>query len=329
MNNNSFDIDKIIIDYLTNDISDEDLVTLNVWRQQSISNEEEFVQMKNVWEKSQSLHLFDQIDVKADWEKVQKRMVPEEAKVISMHPVSKRNVFAIRKIAVAVVPLFVISISLFLYWNIPGFGRYVMVKSGDATKNVVLPDQSEVVVNKNSKLVYLRNIANSAERNVNVEGEVFFHVKHNDTPFKVHVKDAVVEVMGTEFDVDESSDDLVVSVVSGKVKVSSDKTSVDLIKGERAVVSDKGLKEEKTFDANELYWKSKELNFQQATLEEICKVLNDSFDEIDNVVFKCKKDDVKVTTSFKNQSLKDILDELTIHFNKKMVLNNKTLTISD
>ncbi len=329
MDNKSFDIDRVIVDFLTNDILEEDLAVLDRWREQSASNEEEFVKMKSLWEKSQNLKLFEEVNEEEDWKKIQSRIQSSKGKVVTMQSVSKRNVFAFRKIAVALVPLIVLSVSLFVYWNVPGFGNLAKIESGGQLKNINLPDQSEVILNKYSKLIYRNNIANSSERNVEVEGEAFFHVKHNDTPFKVHVKDAIVEVMGTQFDVDERGHDLYVSVVSGKVKVTFGKQEVELTKGERAVLKDNDLKEEKGYDLNDLYWKSKELKFEQATLEEICKVLKDSFDEIDKVVFKCKKDEIKVSTTFNNQSLQDILEELTIHFNKKMSLNNKTLIISD
>ncbi len=329
MDNNNFDIDRLIVDFLANDILDEDLAVLDRWREQSVSNEEEFVKMKYLWEKSQAITLFDKVDEVGDWEIVRNRIQPSKSNVVKMENASRGDVFAFRKIAVALIPLIVLSVSIFMYWNVPGFGSLAKVESGERMKNINLPDQSEVILNKNSKLIYRNNIANSSERNVEIEGEAFFHVKHNDTPFKVHVNDAVVEVMGTQFDVNERGQDLYVSVVSGKVKVTFGTQEVELTKGERAVLKDNDLKEEVGYDTNDLYWKSKELKFEQATLEEICKVLKDSFDEIDKVVFKCPKDEVKVSTTFTNQSLQDILQELTIHFNKKMLVNNKSLIISD
>ena len=86
----------------------------------------------------------------------------------------------------------------------------------------------------------------------NLEGEGFFEVTHNETPFKVHVKNAVVQVMGTEFNVNQHKDNIVVSVVSGKVKVEAFNHAVELEKGERAIVKQGRLKEESLNSVNDL-----------------------------------------------------------------------------
>lgn len=330
MENRFENIDRIIVDYLNNSISESDTETLLAWRKSSNNNEEEFNEMEYLWKKSQNLKVFDQIDIKQDWISVKSKIQQPKKIAFEVEKDSKNQIILnTRKIAAVLAPLLIISASLFLYLKVPGFGTLTAYKTDNEVKEFVLPDKSTVVLNKFSKIVFRNDIADDDIRDLNLEGEGFFEVTHNETPFKVHVKNAVVQVMGTEFNVNQHKDNIVVSVVSGKVKVEAFNHAVELEKGERAIVKQGRLKEESLNSVNDLFWKSGELKFEQATLKEICNQLKQSFVEIKALDFKCKEDNTKLTTSFNNQSLKEIIEELKLHFNKKIVFDGKTLTISD
>ncbi|MCW3804783.1 FecR family protein [Plebeiibacterium marinum] len=319
-------MERIIVGYLTNDISEEEMLILNKWRGESAQNEDEFAKFEYVWNKSQHLKVFESIDVQGDFEIVKNVLQQNGTKGVSR----KLNVvFGLRKMAAVLLPALFLSTALFLYLKVPGFGRLTAYKSGDKIERIVLPDNSVVVLNKNSKLVYNKAINTQASREVYLNGEAFFDVTHNDTPFVVNVDDATVEVLGTEFNVNELNQQLSVLVVSGKVGVQAYEQRVELTKGERAIVKDGVVTEENILSYNDLYWKSSALKFEQASLKQICADLQKAFDEIEEVKYLCKDVDIKVTTTFENQDLKDILEELQIHFNKKIKLNGSVLTISD
>ncbi len=326
MKNLNENIDQIIINYLTNNISDEDLLTLNGWRNQSVQNNEEFEQMEFLWQKSQGLHLFNKVDVNSDWNKVREKIKMNQNRKVTP---SQHRIFPMRKIAAVLVPLFILSSSLYLYLNVPGFGRLSAYRTTDTIETIHLPDNSIVVLNINSKIIYNKYIDSQEVRKVELKGEAFFEVTHNETPFIVEAGDADVSVMGTEFNVNNHGKDLYVTVVSGKVNVDAFKQNVVLTKGERAILKQKKLVEEEIISYNDIYWKSKRLKFNQATLKEICTQLKNSFPEITKVSYKCKDVKTKVTTTFDNQSLNEIIEELSIHFNKKIVFDGKNLIISD
>jgi ferric-dicitrate binding protein FerR (iron transport regulator) len=79
---------------------------------------------------------------------------------------------------------------------------------------------------------------------------------------------------------------------------------------------------------NFLSWKTGKLDFNQSSLKTIAKALEEHYEEI-RVVHINTNSDIKVTTSFTNQSISQVLDELEIHFDKKFRLNEGVLTISD
>ncbi len=318
-------IDRYIVGFLTNDITTEELQTLNSWKKASQENQEEFDKFVSVWSKSKNLSLFSQIDPEKDWNCLNDKI---KARKNSHHTIKSFSISA-RKIAAIFIPLFFISILGLTYWNVPGFGRLSAYQTNTSIQKIDLPDGSSVTLNKNSKIIYSNNIASADERNITLNGEAFFEVNHNNTPFNVEVSEVNVQVLGTKFNILEQDSNISVSVISGKVSVSASSNQVNLTKGERALVQNGKLSEENALTENDIYWCSKQLKFKQATLTDICKELQKNFSEIKTVKFKAKDLKTKVTTTFNNQSLKEIIEELKVHFAKKITFDGSTLTVSD
>ncbi len=83
---------------------------------------------------------------------------------------------------------------------------------------LVLPDQTEVVLSANSSITYLRE----NPRNVTVSGEAFFNVKkkpETGEKFFVNTGDLVIEVLGTAFNVNTVFEETKVFLQEGKVKL--------------------------------------------------------------------------------------------------------------
>ncbi len=328
MESNNKNIDILIINFLTDDISDKDLLVLEDWKHKSPENLRTFNQSVQLWNHSKSLQLFDCINPVEDWEKVKTKFsnsTKEEPKIIKAS-------FKISRVAAILLPLLLIgSVTFSLYWNVAGFGRWELAKTQQTKQEVTLPDSSVVELNKNSSLKYLAHFTTSKERLVELKGEAFFRVTHDkNKPFIVKADELKVKVLGTEFNIKESNYNTVVSVISGKVKVDAqNKQQSVLIKGEKVTYSDNVLNKENTNIINDIYWYTGKLEFKQASLDEICKVLKNAFPEVEDITNSAKPSKIRLTTCFENQSLKDIIEELHIHFGKKFTFDGKVLTISD
>ncbi len=327
MESNNINIDNLIIQFLTNDISERELTVLENWKSESEENLRNFNQQVQLWYHSSSLHLFDCINPLEDWKKVEARMnnSKQTAKVI-------KGSFHISKIAAILLPLIIVgSIGFSLYWNVSGFGRWETAKSNQITKEVILPDSSHVILNTNTSIKYLVHFNQSEQRLINLKGEAFFKVSHNkNKPFIVKTDQVEVQVLGTEFNVNNKKSEAAVSVISGKVQVKGANNSKALLtKGDKATYSNGLLKKEHTITKNDIFWCTGYLEFHQATLNEICIALKNAFPEILELKNTSSPSKIKLTTSFKNQSLKDIIEELHIHFGKKFTFDGKVLTISD
>lgn len=122
-----------------------------------------------------------------------------------------------------------ISIPLYNTISTPRGGQY----------NVTLPDGSKVWLNAESSL-YFPTSFSAKERIVTLTGEAYFEIAHNkDVPFKVHVDDMDIEVLGTHFNVNNYNNENLshTTLLEGKVRVyfnENKKTGLQLVPGQQA-----------------------------------------------------------------------------------------------
>ena len=201
------------------------------------------------------------------------------------------------------------------------------VTGRDEIKTIVLPDQTKVTLNVESRLKYPAVFA--GERSVELQGEAIFDVTHDsDRPFTVATTEMNVKVLGTVFDVkaypgDELS---MVSVASGKVEVETGRAPSDqdnritsiLLEKDHQLKIDKatGHFEKLTIDAERyLSWTDGSLYFHRTTVSDAVNMLNRYYPklifelaegEYDLVTGKLnpKKGDVRLEPVFRSFGLK-------------------------
>lgn len=100
--------------------------------------------------------------------------------------------------------------------------------------SVMLADSTRISLNHTSVL-RLNQKATGGERLVHLEGEAFFEVERTGKPFVVETAVGTVRVLGTAFNVRARAGVLEVTVVRGKVAISSRDSTVILKAGEIAL----------------------------------------------------------------------------------------------
>ena len=156
-------------------------------------------------------------EVHGEWEKLTSRIDQREESKIS-HIQAKRQWLNYRKtmwVAAAVALLITIGFLLQQY-----SGPEVVSYHADFGKRqeISLPDGTQLTLNANSTLQYEKGEA----RKVWLEGEAFFKVAkgfENRKKFQVITSDLVVEVYGTEFNVNSRKRQTQVVLEEGKVKL--------------------------------------------------------------------------------------------------------------
>lgn len=126
--------------------------------------------------------------------------------------------------------LFIFIISLFSCSN-----STVKVSTGDNYETVNFPDGSFAYINKNSSIEFNKKFT---ERRVKQHGEIFYEIKKGNNPFIVETENGIVKVLGTEFNVKSTKNDIEVEVESGTVELKIDKLVKNIQKGQKAVFND-------------------------------------------------------------------------------------------
>ena len=312
-------IDMLIVRKLTGELTQEECDELNDFVSASEHNRKYVETYERLWHESNK-SLFHKINEKEDWKNVRSRMGFNHRRITST-----RRQFM--RIAAVLIPALIILAAVSAYYFVPGFGR---LTAYDATSKdiITLPDGSEVTLKSGSSLTVVRGLKGE-KRRVKLKGEAFFDIAKDHThPFVISVASVTVEVLGTAFNLEKNGQEVRIDVVRGVVRFSGKHEEVLVHKGEEAVFDGNTIHKTDIRDENFLAWKTGVMKFKDAGLKDILEVITDTYDEVKGYKINSPAD-VKVTTEFVNQPLKTVLNELQIHFNKKFVLHEGILVISD
>jgi transmembrane sensor len=154
------------------------------------------------------------------------------------------------------------------------------------TRVVQLPDGSEVTLNAHSTLRYAARADAKQPREVWLDGEAFFSVKHtpDNQRFVVHTTGGFnVEVLGTKFTVYRRHEQARVVLLSGKVRVDfADHSQPDVIlkPGELLQTADnkpKMVVHKAVKAASYATWTTDQLRFDATSLAEVATRLQDTY----------------------------------------------------
>ena len=132
-----------------------------------------------------------------------------------------------------------------------------------------LADGTRVWLNAESRLRY--PVASTGkERKVEMEGEVYFEVaKNREKPFIVTVNGVDIRVLGTSFNVSAYQEEVVTTLVEGKVQLKRGDEQVVLSPNQQAIWSDDKFKVKQVDARNYVLWKEGIFYFEDVDLERI------------------------------------------------------------
>lgn len=246
----------------------------------------------------------------------------KEHKVISMN-----NLRILLRVAAVFVPLIIVG----LIWQYNVKAPEVVVYTTTTERDTVtLDDGTTVIMNVNSELRYAQS---STKRSVELEGMAYFDVARDENkPFVIVAGEGEVTVLGTKFTVEniEDRERICVSVNEGKVKLEVGDHSVQLMANDIALWTEDGhIRVDRKESHDNSSWLNDYITLSDASLDDVMDKLLRHYPEIIGVKDESQPDTIRVTTTFDSQSLSSVLDELTIHFGKKIELDNGYLIISN
>ena len=208
----------------------------------------------------------------------------------------------------AVISLLAMSVLAFYLLNFGG-DEMIYVEANLETKEYLLPDSSTIWLRNGTTISY-SNKYGVENRNLTIKGTAFFEVQKNKAlPFIIKSDKSAIEVLGTSFLYDAAKLNNV-QVFTGVVKFSNQNGAFRVLrKGEGIILNEKNEFIKTAFDPNLISWKTKRLVFENVAINEVMKVLSDYY----GVLLEAKNaDDVKVTASFDENTLKEVIEYIQI-----------------
>jgi ferric-dicitrate binding protein FerR (iron transport regulator) len=226
--------------------------------------------------------------------------------------------------AAAVIAGFLITYTIFLHQpqkqQQKQIAKVITIKKNE-NRLIHLPDGSVAIVMKGSKLTFPASFDGLKKREVYLEGEAYFDIKHNaGQAFIVHTGKLQTTVLGTAFNVKALKTDkfIVVTVTRGKVSVGDKNKVYGTITPNQQIVFNKSKanSQMKQVDAAEFAcWQGQDLMLDDVTMEEASKLLKERF----KVEIQCVDPKLQInrfTTEFQySESLEHVLKILAQYNN--------------
>ncbi|MCF8346993.1 MAG: FecR domain-containing protein [Bacteroidales bacterium] len=253
-------------------------------------------------------HLEKYRDTKTAWKKLNHRLkkdglLEEDSTVIYLH----RMPHLLRIAALALLIMAVGVPSVYYALDKMGQNNKNEYRAAEASRTVDLPDGSRVYLNAGATLKHEKSFDH--EREVLLEGEGYFEVKPDpEHPFRVSSRNVTVTVLGTSFNVRETGTSTVeVFVESGKVLVGLKEEGASLtLEAGQYLRANGSLEIAALDDPNYLSWKTRQFKFVDQPLEQIIDVLERAY-HVEVNTKNIADDSMRLTTTYNNQSIDDIL----------------------
>lgn len=262
------------------------------------------------------LNEIQQVDVKKAYRQVEDRISHKKPLRIVYEHFSKIA-------AILIIPLIIITLwSLFFNPHTQVNRNYSIQKVFNPSgirSNVVLPDGSKVCLNAESSLEY-RIPFSSDCRKITLNGEAFFDVKKDPRhPFIVQSGDVKVTVLGTRFNFKAYQDENNIEVVleRGKIQLNTlwQKHNDEIIMkpGDWAVVDKNRLQASLSKGNIEKLtaWRTGKLIFDNSSMTEVVRTLERWYG-VDIKIMDNSIMQYRITTTFENEPLKDVLELLCL-----------------
>lgn len=203
------------------------------------------------------------------------------------------------------------------------------------TKTVVLPDNSQVILNANSTLRILKDWNDKADREIWLEGEAFFSVVHTKTnqPFRVRTDDGVsVDVLGTMFNVYKRTLKTTVILKSGQIRLNLPmaESQEKILMKPGDMVEFKGKKYKKEEVDPQLYtaWTQNKIILNHTSLGEMVRMLRDNYG-LEVKVADATLLEQTVSGSMPLANAEELLQQMAKAFQLKITREGSTITIEE
>lgn len=291
--------DELIGKYLSGNAMPEEAEALIDWLGES-KNQAHFKKMQATWDATFPSKRKVSFNKDSAWQTLQKE-IPSSTKTITLS-------IWYKVAAGLIIGLSAGLLGYYIYRSNDTAPVQITIATVKKSETVTLPDNSTVVVNRNSNISYAEGFG-KASRDVNFSGEGFFSVqKDASKPFVIHTPEANIRVVGTQFNVRSIGGVLEVNVQEGKVLVYTTVDSVLLEAGHSASLeTGKPIKVINSIDLNQWGYASRKFVFQDVPLAEVFESIEKAYPYTIDVGNKDIKN-CRLTAAFDHVSAREMLN---------------------
>lgn len=262
--------DELLIKFLLNETSEEEGMTVQAWLEANPSNQAYYGQFEKIWKAGKKLAVSSTVDEQQAWLKFKEKAANHETIVRPLKPD-----FSWLKIAAILVMIG----GIWMAYNLFGPDLYKDLVAENQVLTEQLPDGSELTLNKNSEISYVRNFKKNRHVKLS-KGDVFFNVAHDKAhPFVIDINKVSVTVVGTSFNIKRLKEETEIIVETGIVRVELNGEKIELHKGEKVRIGrpDAKLIKEKNTDQLYNYYRSNLFIANNTPLQKLADVVNEAY----------------------------------------------------
>lgn len=306
--------------HLLGEASPGEVQAVNEWMNENSTNREYYNQLKRIWDSSKELAVESTVDVDRAWARFQRHIVKEEASPKTLN----RKGFSWMKVAASVILIVGVGLVGYLLVTKNAEPKEMVAQTQQNVLIDTLPDGSVITLNKRSTITYPSKFKGST-RAIALKGEAFFNVvPDKKKPFVITVNDVQVTVVGTSFNIKTENSNTEVVVETGIVQVTRAGKTVELVAGEKIMLSanDSSATKEPVTDKLYNYYRSKVFVCDDTPLWKLVQVINEAYD-VNIVIGRKELNEGKLNTTFNNESLDQILEVIRLSFDDITIIKKE------
>jgi len=272
---------------------------------------------KETWNILNEMQEMEQFDTNKAWNSLYKQLKEQELIQEKSRIIKSMNFRWSYAVAASIALLIGVFAFSFLQEHLSSTSYY---NKELAVLKVLLPDGTEVNLNKDAEIKYKRTFG-KANRTLSLSGEAFFKVKPDKNhPFIINTTHTAIKVLGTSFNIKSSKKEVEVIVKTGTVEVYNTKTNhqtMVLNNGEGCLSTKTGLKKQINKRENYLAWLNKKLVFKAMPLPLVINDINQAYHS--NIELGDKgMENLVITTTFENNTIDEIIESISLALDLKV-----------
>jgi ferric-dicitrate binding protein FerR (iron transport regulator) len=333
-NNNNQQYTETLAKYLSGEMSGDELRDFE--NEVAVSEENKIMieKMKKHWSAMKDYKEPKGPDTHKAWNKLHARLNEEKLIPSQFIGANRKLMPLVLRTAAVILVLLGIGAAVYMQMNRKPGVEMVRLNTANELNTLVktLDDGSVIYIAQNSSFSFPKTFINES-RNVELKGEAFFDIASNpDKPFIIETDEALIEVLGTAFNVKtQNGDGFELIVDRGKVKVTlkNDPSKSELVvAGEKVKTIKNNIVKTKHVANQASTWYNQRMHFKDEPLQNIISVLNRNFSTT-FVVAEKETGNRKLTVTFNKETAETMTELICATLNLKSQNINGSVVLSE